>query len=52
MDLERIIQELNRRFVAPLPEFYKIKSYQGSGANRVYSEESDVMSIKVKKFQF
>ena len=32
--------------------YYKIKSYQGSGANRVYSEESDVMSIKVKKFQF
>jgi len=32
--------------------YYKIKSYQGSGANRVYSEESDVLSIKVKKFQF
>ena len=30
--------------------YYKVKSYQGSGASRVYSEESNVLSIKVKKF--
>jgi len=30
--------------------YYKIQSYQGKGANRVYSEDSNVLSIKVKKF--
>ncbi len=30
--------------------YYKVVSYQGSGANRVYSEESAPVSIKVKKF--
>ena len=31
--------------------YYKIKSYQGNGKNRVYSEESNVLSSKVKKFK-
>ncbi len=30
--------------------YYKIKSYQGKGSNRVYSQESNILSIKVKKF--
>lgn len=30
--------------------YYKIKSYQKKGSERVYSEESNVLSIKVKKF--
>ena len=30
--------------------FYKVKAFQGKGSNRVYSEESNVLSIKVKKF--
>lgn len=30
--------------------YYKVVSYQGSGKNRVYSEESAPVSIKVKKF--
>lgn len=30
--------------------YYKVVSYQGSGKDRVYSQESDVKSIKVKKF--
>ena len=31
--------------------YYKIRSYQGSGKNRVYSDYSDVLSIKVAKFK-
>lgn len=31
--------------------YYKIRAYQGSGKNRVYSEFSDVKSIKVQKFK-
>ena len=30
--------------------YYKVVSYQGSGANRVYSKESAPVSIKVRKF--
>lgn len=30
--------------------FYKVKAFQGKGSDRVYSEESNVLSIKVKKF--
>ena len=30
--------------------FYKVKAFQGKGSGRVYSEESNVLSIKVKKF--
>ncbi len=30
--------------------YYKVASYQGSGKDRVYSEESAPVSIKVKKF--
>ncbi len=30
--------------------YYKIKSFQGKGSARVYSEESNILSIKVKKF--
>ena len=30
--------------------YYKIVAFQGSGKDRVYSQESDVKSIKVKKF--
>ena len=32
--------------------FYKIRSYQGDGKDRVYSEYSDVLNIKVRKFKF
>lgn len=32
--------------------YYKVVSYQGSRKNRVYSEESNVVSVKVKKFDF
>ena len=31
--------------------YYKVRAYQGSGKNRVYSEFSDVKSIKVQKFK-
>ena len=31
--------------------YYKIRSYQGSGQNRVYSDFSNVLSIKVQKFK-
>lgn len=30
--------------------YYKVKAYQGKGANREYSEDSATLSIKVKKF--
>ena len=30
--------------------YYKVAAYQGKGADRVLSEESDALSIKVKKF--
>ena len=30
--------------------YYKVKAYRGKGANREYSDESQTLSIKVKKF--
>ncbi|WP_026506984.1 hypothetical protein [Butyrivibrio sp. MC2013] len=30
--------------------YYKVRSYRGSGSSRVYSEYSDVKSVKVRKF--
>lgn len=27
MDADKVIQDLNRRFAAPLPEFYQLQNY-------------------------
>ena len=45
MDLERIIQELNRRFVAPLPEFYKRRIIFWYDEDREFEDQLEDMSL-------
>lgn len=41
MDAEKIIQDLNRRFAAPLPEFYKHRSIFWYDEDRDFEDKLD-----------
>lgn len=45
MDADKIIQDLNRKFAAPLPEFYKRRIVVWYDEDREFEDQIDSMSI-------
>lgn len=45
MDLDKIVQDLNRRFSAPLPEFYKRRIIFWHDEDREFEDQLDELSI-------
>ena len=45
MDAEKIIQDLNRRFTAPLPEFYKRRVIFWYDEDREFEDQIDEISL-------
>ena len=45
MDAEKIIQELNRRFAAPLPEFYKRRIIFWYDEDQEFADKLDEIRI-------
>ncbi len=59
MDTDKVIQDLNRRFVAPLPELYQLKgSFWKQACRRscqrktFYPAWKDVLKFYLKKLKF
>ncbi len=44
MDSEKIIQDLNRRFAAPLPEFYKRRIVVWYDEDREFEDKPDTIA--------
>ena len=49
MDAEKIIQDLNRRFAAPLPEFYKRRIIFWYDEDREFTDKLDEININGAK---
>ena len=49
MDAEKIIQDLNRRFAAPLPEFYKRRVIFWYDEDREFADQIDELSLNDAK---
>ena len=49
MDSEKIIQDLNRRFASPLPEFYKRRIIFWIDEDREFEDQIDEFSISGAK---
>ena len=45
MDIEKVIQDLNRRFEAPLPEFYKRRIIVWHDEDREFEDKLDDVNI-------
>lgn len=45
MDADKIIQDLNRKFAAPLPEFYKRRIVVWYDEDREFEDQIDSLSI-------
>ena len=50
MDAEKIIQDLNRRFAAPLPEFYKRRVIFWYDEDKEFEDQIDEISLNDAKF--
>lgn len=49
MDVEKIIQDLNRRFVTPLPEFYKRRVIFCCDEDREFEDQVDEITLNDAK---
>ena len=49
MDAEKIIQDLNRRFAAPLPEFYKRRVIFWYDEDKEFEDQIDEISLNDAK---
>ena len=45
MDIDTIIQDLNRRFAAPLPEFYKRRIIVWVDQDREFADKLDEITL-------